>query len=239
MGNPFKSLGKKIKHTAKKAKKGAEHVEHGIDHTAKQVAHATDQAVDAVQQGARTAEKEVNNLVDIGHITDEIRNEILGALKSAQTTAISAIKSAEGTATKEIREIGSKLKDEIQRDLKAIEDELAGKVAHEALSDLVDVIRAIAPDEVGIEMGPLTLVIGDLEDKIEHFVKWAEKPPHDRESYIAFVNDVLPQSLTLTENIGFALIIESEDMQFGCYQTWNSDSILANIDSILKKAGIN
>ena len=82
-----------------------------------------------------------------------------------------------------------------------IESALVGKAAHVILSDLVDVIRALSPDSIQLEIGPIQLDVGDLENKVEHFVKWAKKPPNNRETWIAFVQNVTPDSLSLVQSI--------------------------------------
>lgn len=232
-----------VSHTANKVK-------HKVEHTAKQAGHAAEHAgkevgktakhgVDAVGKVAEHAEKEVNKLVDVGHITDEIKHEILGALNDVKDEAIKGIKSAESEATKSLKKLGDHIKDELEKDLKAIVERLEGQTAKEVLGYLVDVVRTLSPSEVGIQLGPVALSLGNLEKKVEHIIKWAEKPPHNRETWIDFVKDVSPDSLSISASIGFALVVESEDLQIEVSATWNAEDILDNIDDILKKAGIH
>ena len=120
-----------------------------------------------------------------------------------------------------------------------IESALESKAAKEVLEDLVDTIRALSPDSIQIELGPVQLDLGNLEAKVEHFVKWAKNPPKNRETWIAFVNDVTPDSLSLVESIGLGLIVQSDDAKIGLTETWESEKVLDRLDKILERAGIH
>ena len=222
-----------VKHTADKA---VHKTEHAAEHAANQVSHGANQAADAVKDAANKAREGINDMANIG---DEIKKEILGALKSAENAAVSAIKSAEKSATGELRKLGNEIKKEIEDEVSKIESALEGKAAHEILSDLVDTIRALSPDSIQIELGPVQLDLGNLEAKVEHFVKWAKNPPKNRETWIAFVNDVTPDSLSLVESIGLGLIVQSDDAKIGLTETWESEKVLDRLDKILERAGIH
>ena len=222
-----------VKHTADKA---VHKTEHAAEHAADQVSHGADQAVDAVKDAANKTREGINDMANIG---DEIKKEILGALKSAENAAVSAIKDAEKSATGELKKLGNEIKKEIEDEVSKIESALEGKAAHEILSDLVDTIRALSPDSIQIELGPVQLDLGNLEAKVEHFVKWAKNPPKNRETWIAFVNDVTPDSLSLVESIGLGLIVQSDDAKIGLTETWGSDKVLDRLDKILERAGIH
>ena len=222
-----------VKHTADQA---VHKTEHAAEHAANQVSHGANQAADAVKDAADKAREGINDMANIG---DEIKKEILGALKSAENAAVSAIKSAEKSATGELRKLGNEIKKEIEDEVSKIESALEGKAAHEILSDLVDTIRALSPDSIQLELGPIQLDLGNLEEKVEHFVKWSKKPPNNRETWIAFVNDVTPDSLALVESIGLGLIVQSDDAKLGLTETWGSDKVLDRLDKILERAGIH
>ena len=222
-----------VKHTADQA---VHKTEHAAEHAANQVSHGTNEAVDAVKDAANKAREGINDMANIG---DEIKKEILGALKSAENAAVSAIKSAEKSATGELQKLGNEIKKEIENEVSKIESALEGKAAHEILSDLVDTIRALSPDSIQLELGPIQLDLGNLEEKVEHFVKWSKKPPNNRETWIAFVNDVTPDSLSLVESIGLGLIVQSDDAKLGLTETWGSDKVLDRLDKILEIAGIH
>ena len=229
----IKHAAHQVKHTADQA---VHKTEHAAEHAADQVSHGADQAVDAVKDAANKTREGINDMANIG---DEIKKEILGALKSAENAAVSAIKDAEKSATGELKKLGNEIKKEIEDEVSKIESALEGKAAHEILSDLVDTIRALSPDSIQIELGPVQLDLGNLEAKVEHFVKWAKNPPKNRETWIAFVNDVTPDSLSLVESIGLGLIVQSDDAKIGLTETWGSDKVLDRLDKILERAGIH
>ena len=229
----IKHAAHQVKHTADQA---VHKTEHAAEHAANQVSHGANQAADAVKDAANKAREGINDMANIG---DEIKKEILGALKSAENAAVSAIKDAEKSATGELKKLGNEIKKEIEDEVSKIESALEGKAAHEILSDLVDTIRALSPDSIQIELGPVQLDLGNLEAKVEHFVKWAKNPPKNRETWIAFVNDVTPDSLSLVESIGLGLIVQSDDAKIGLTETWESEKVLDRLDKILERAGIH
>ena len=232
-----------VKHAAHEAKHTADKATHTVektaDHATHEVSQGANEAKQAVKQGADAARKGLDEMVDVGHITDEIKHDILKALESAEKSAVSAIENAEKSATSELKHVAEEAKKEVEHELKAIGEAFATKAAHEVLADLVDIIRALSPDDISVQLGPVSLDIGDVESKVEHFVKWAKTPPHNRETYIAFIEDVVPSSLTLVEGIGLGLLIQSDDAKIEITETWNAESILENIDDILERAGIH
>ena len=221
-----------VKHTADQA---VDQTKHAADQAGDQISHGADQAVDAVKKGADEAREAINNMSEI---TDQIKNEILGALKSAENAAVSAIKSAEKSATDEVSKVANEAKAEFDKDLKELEDKFKSKAEKEVLEDLVDVIKALSPDDVSVQLGPVSLDVGDVENKVEHFINWAKNPPNNRETYIQFVKDLAPNSLTLIEGIGLGLVVQSDDAKIDITETWNAESILDNIDNILERAGL-
>ena len=229
-----------IHHATHKVRHAAEHavhkVEGGVDDAAGEVKHGVDKAADAVKDAADKAREEIEKMANIG---DEIKKEILGALKSAEKAAVSAIKSAEKSATGELKKLGNEIKKDIEDVVSKIESAIEGKAAHEILSDLVDTIRALSPDSIQLELGPIQLDVGNLEEKVEHFVKWAKNPPKNRETWIAFVQDVAPDSLSLVQSIGLGLVVQSDDLKLGLTETWGSEKVLDRLDKILERAGIH
>ena len=232
-----------IHHATHKVEHAADHAKHKIDKTAEQAAdkvkQGADEATEAVKDGAEKAKEGIEKMADLGHITDEIKDEILKGLKEAENAAVSAIKDAENSATDELQKVGNEIKKEIEDEVAKIEHALEGKAAHEVLSDLVDTIRALSPDSIQIELGPIQLDLGDLENKVEHFIKWSKNPPDNRKKWIAFVNDVTPDNIAFVESIGLGLVIQSDDAKIGLVENYGSDKVLDRLDKILKRAGIH
>ena len=228
-----------IHHATHKVEHAAEHAKHKVDHAAEQAADqvqdGVDKATDAIKDGAEKAKEGIEKM----DIADEIKHEILKALKSGEDAAVSAIKDAEKTATSELQKVGNEIKKEIEDEVAKIEQALEGKAAHEILSDLVDTIRTLSPDSIQIELGPIQLDLGDLENKVEHFIKWSKNPPNNRKTWIAFVNDVTPDNIAFIESIGLGLVIQSDDAKIGLTENYGSDKVLDRLEKILKRAGIH
>lgn len=226
-------------HNVQHAANDASHkVGHAANHAVHEVSNGANEAADAIKEGADKAREGIN-MLDPSHIADEIKHDILKALESAEKKAVSAITSAEKAATSELKKAGEQIKKEIEEEVSKITKALAGKAAHEILKDLVDVIRALSPDNITIELGPVQLSIGNLEEKVEHFIKWSKKPPNNLHSWIQFVQDVTPEELSLVQSIGLGLVVQSDDLKLGLTETWGSEKVLDRLESILKRAGIH
>ena len=240
------SIGGQIKHgihhATHKAQHAAKHAvektEDAADDAANEVSKGTEEATDAIKEGAEKA-KEGINMLNPEHIAEEIKHDILKALESAEKAAVSAIKDAEKSATSELKKAGEEIKHEIEKEVSKIEHALEGKAAHEVLKDLVDTIRALSPDSIQLELGPIQLTLGNLEEKVEHFVKWSKKPPHNLHSWIEFVQDVTPDELSLVQSIGLGLVVQSDDLKLGLTETWGSEKVLNRLERILRRAGIH
>lgn len=241
------SIGGAIKHgfhhASHQVSHAANNAAHKVDHTANNAAHklsdGTDKAADAIKQGADKAREGIEQMADLGHITDEIKHEILKALESAEKAAVSAIKDAEKSATSELKKAGEEIKKEIEEEVSKIAKALEGKAAKEVLEGLVDTIRALSPDSIQIQLGPIQLDLGNLEEKVEHFVKWSKHPPNNLKTWMQFVQDVTPNSLSLVQSIGLGLVIQSDDLKIGLTETWGSEKVLNRLEKILRRAGIH
>ena len=231
------SIGSVFRHAAHKAKRKAEHVEHTAEHVSHEVEHAADKTKDAVEHAATKA-KEGVEMLDPTKIADEVKKELTQAINELKDKALKAIESAQHEASKSIQDLAKKAKDELEADLKSIEKKLEGKTAQEVLGYLVGVIRTVSPSDVSIQLGPIALDIGNIEQKVEKIAKWAKNPPVGRKDWIQFVKDVEPHSLSLTASIGFAFIVESSDLELQVQATWQGSDILDNIEKILDKAGL-
>lgn len=219
-----------VEHAANKAKHTAEHVGHEVKHTA-------DKAGDAVNDAAKKVGDKVASL-DPKHIADEVKDEILHTLNEVKDDALKAIKSAEHEAEKGISDLAKKAKDEIEKDLKDFEGKLESKTGKEVLGYLVDVVRAISPSDISVQLGPISMDIGNVEQKIEKLVHYSQHPPVHRKYWIQFIKDIEPDSLSITASVGLGLLIQSDDLKVDVSATWVGSDILDNIDDILEKAGI-
>ena len=226
-------------HSVQHAATDASHkVDHAANHAVHEVSNGANEAADAIKEGADKAREGIN-MLDPSHIAEEIKHDILKALESAEKAAVSAIKDAEKSATTELKKAGDEIKKDIQAEVNKILKTLEGKAAHEILKDLVDVIRALSPDNIAIQLGPVQLAIGNLEEKVEHFVKWAKKPPNNLKTWMSFVQDVTPNELSLVQSIGLGLVVQSDDLKLGITETWGSEKVLDRLEKILKRAGIH
>ena len=228
-----------IHHATHKVEHAAEHAKHKADHAAEQAADQVQDGVDKAADAVKDAAKKAKEGIEKMDIAEEIKHEILEALKSGENAAVSAIKDAEKSATGELQKLGNEIKKEIEDEVAKIEQALEGKAAHEILSDLVDVIRALSPDSIQLELGPIQLGVGNLGDKVEDFVRWSKKPPNNRKTWIAFVQDITPDSLSLVQSIGLGLVVQSDDLKLGLTETWDGYKVLDRLDKILERAGIH
>lgn len=229
-GHAVKTVGKAVEHTEKKA-------EHTVTHTVHHVGKTATTATDAVSDVVEEVGKKVANL-DPRHIADEVKDEILKTLKTVEKQALATIKNAEQEAGKEIKKVANEALKGLKHEIQSLLEKVEGQTAKEVLSLLVDVARTVNPDDVSVHLGPLTVDIGNVFEKVEKLAHYAEHPPKNKKTWKQFIKDMSPSSVALSASVGFAFIIESSDLEVGIEATWTGDSVIENIDYILEKAGI-
>jgi len=215
----FKKIKKKVKKTGKKAADTVMHAEKKVEHNVKGGA-------DVLHKTAKDLEEIVSSINPI-HLAEEIKKEVIDAINSVKDQAV-----------KEVEKVAEEAIKEIRHELEVVANKLVGKTAEEVLEFLVDIIKAVNPSDVSIHLGPLTLDIGDVVDKVEKIEHYAKNPPHNRQTWKAFIQDVSPSSLSIVASVGFAFIIESDALELGVEATWTGEDIIKNVDNILAKAGV-
>ena len=219
----------KAQHAANKAKEGIDKAKDGVEDASKEAQRAVKDGIEKVKEG-------IESMADL---EKEIKDQILKGLKEAENATLSAIKQAEHTATADLKKIGEDIKAELEADIKKIEEAFASKAADVVLHAAASTIRALSPDEIPIQLAAIQVTLKDPIEVVEHIEKWANHPPHNRQTWISFVKDVSPESLTVILGIGLGLFIQSDDAKAEIQPTWYSENILKEIDSILKHAGIH
>ena len=220
------------------------HLKHKIRHATHAIQKTTDKAGDAISKAAANTE---NAVVDAGKniekgiltmpadLASEIKHQITHDLNAVIHDAQSAIKTAESTALHEIEKAGKEIKDELENLLEKGIDPSAKQILEMA----AHIAKTIAPSVISVQLSMLSLEIENPADRIEHFLHYAENPPHNRHEWIQFIKDCSPSSLSLCVSVGFALFVESSLAEISFSATWRNEDILDNIDAILSHANIS
>ncbi|MXV76393.1 hypothetical protein F4Z99_19240 [Candidatus Poribacteria bacterium] len=216
----FKKIKRAVQDTAEKAKDT-------VENTERQVEQTVSGTVDTLEDTARKLEDIVQDL-NPAHIAEDVKREVLQAIRNVKNEAVKEVKKVSEDAISELKDV-----------LLKIEGKLAGKTAQEVLHLLVDVVKTANPSDVSIHLGPLTLDIGNVVDKIGSLEHYAHHPPETHSQWKAFIKAVSPESLSIVASVGFAFIIESSDLEVGIEATWTGEDVIENVDKILSKAGIH
>ena len=226
----FKKIGHTFKHVAKQA-------EHTAEDAGKAIGDVGKTGADAVSDAANQIGDTVANL-NPAHIADEVKHEVLSAINSVKDQAISAIKTAEHEAEKGVKDLADKAIHEIEADIKKLEETLQSQTAKAVLKQLVNIVHALSPDDIQVQIGPILLDIGDVPDKVGALEHYAEHPPKKRSDYEAFIHTLAPNSVSIIASVGLGFIFQSDDLKVDITATWTADEVFKNIDGILDQAGI-
>lgn len=173
------------------------------------------------------------------------KHDIEGAANSAKHGIESAANSAkhdlEGAAKKARHDIEGAAH-EVQRTFEQRLPALVEDALHEAiraaasgaLTKAVDIIQVAAPDEVDLTVGPITLAIGDLKERIDTLQKWARRPPTGKGEIRQIIEEVAPSSVSVNLSFSLALVVvQTDSLECGVNLSWETAKFLDKFEDIL------
>lgn len=136
----------------------------------------------------------------------------------------------------------SNLPDEMERIAKQAATDVQKAMLREAtrrsLAVAVDLIDTVMPDSLGLTLGPVSIQVGDVFDKVEAIKEIAEDPPDDCESITEAVLALAPDEISIDLSIGVGFIVQSDSAQVGVSLGWSKESVLEHLPTLLRKCGV-
>lgn len=189
---------------------------------------------------------------------DEIRgslrsfgNEVEDSVKSIGSEIEDAVESAGEVAVKQIEEVSKNLADELEDRFEeafdkaedVIKDAMQAamkEISKGALNKIVDVVQIVAPTSVDITLGPVTISIGDIGERIDVLQKWASNPPSGKDDLRAIIIELAPTAVSIELSFSLAfLVVQSDSLEIGTCSTYETYDFLNHMDDILQQFGIN
>lgn len=182
-------------------------VKRGITNTAKK-------ARDEINKAGDLAEDEFNKVV--GHAKDELND-----LKNE--------------AKKELEDVAETVEDELKDSFKEASQKALGFIAGESLEKAVDIAQVLAPDSMDIQIGPVSINVDNIKDRIDLLQKWAKNPPNAKNSIKEFITEFAPTSVSISVSAELAfLVVSSDSLSVGFGATWTTEGFLEKYDDIMR-----
>ena len=220
ISNPFKSIEKKIKRGIESL---GNDIKRGINNLGNEVKGSINKAGNDVKNG-------------IHEVASQAENQVKNAAHDVESQLKSSFEELEDELEEAAKDAFEAVKDEAMELAQAAMKE----ISKGALNKAVDAIQIVVPKSISLGLGPIGLEIGDINDKIDTFQKWASNPPSTKNDIRAIVEQIAPSSVSITISIGLAfLVVQSESLELEVGATYETSDFLDNLDVLLGHWGIN
>lgn len=189
----------------------------------KKVRQAAEQAAGAIEGAAQdvagTAQHAGGGAVDtVGHGLDGAKDAVLHEIHQARDAALAQIESAVPHA---IAEAADAIEDAAREALQAVLLALQAG----ALERAIDLIQVGVPSSAKIKLGPLSMDVGGINDRIDEVQAWAKSPPTDGPGVRALIELIGPTSVSVDLT---AYLVTP----LGAELTWETAEFLDRLDDI-------
>ena len=234
-----------VKRKAKKAKKDFEKAGRVIEETAKDTGRAFEQGGKVIKKTAEDLAKETEEFFtkEARKVVEQIFNR---AKRDIERFAESAVKDTKAAFTKDLPKLAESAFEETRVAFEEKLPELAEKAARDAVAAImaeaakgtftkaVDVAQVLAPDTLGIKIGPVGMTIGNVKDRIDTLQRWANNPPRSKEDIKECIITLAPTSVSVAVDVQFALLVVSSDaLEVGFSAEWETASFIEKFDDII------
>ena len=141
-----------------------------------------------------------------------------------------------------LRKSANQIKDGFEKELPALAEAAArdavaaimAEAAKGTFTKAVDVAQVLAPDTMGIKIGPVGMTIGNVKDRIDTLQRWANNPPRSKEDIKECIITLAPMSVSVAVDVQFALLVVSSDaLEVGFSAEWETASFIEKFDDII------
>ena len=219
-GNPFKGLEREIK---KGLNKLGDSIKSGIKKVGREVESSVKSAGNKAEGTIRSvADKAEHTVKDIAHEAEEtLEKASKDALDEIEDAVEDALEAAQDAATTAARA--------------ALAEISAG-----ALNKVVDAMQILMPSATSLSLGPFVLAIEDWTDRVDTLQKWASKAPSTKDDIRAIIEEIAPSSVSINLSFSLAfLIVQTDSLEFGVENTYETADFLDKFDALLSHYGIN
>lgn len=181
--------GKTVAKTAKKAGKT-------VEHTGKQAGQTV--AHDAVDAGKATADEGKS----AGKAITSASKIVADESKSLATNVKDAGEVAIDTAS----DLAQEIPHEIFIQVKHVLHEMVSEAARQSMQIAVGLIKHIPPIRYTLGLGPVSITIGRIDEKLHYLEHYAQNFPSHREEIVQMVIDLSPDAVAVSMEIAVPII---------------------------------
>ena len=209
IGNPFKSIEKKIK-------KGLESLGNSIRGNLNKFGHEIEGNLKKTGSSVEGGFKKLGHEIEDG--LKKVGHECEGNLKKAAFEIEDTFK--------------EKLPDLFHEALTKIVEEIEKGALHKA----VDIIQVAAPSSMELKLGPMSMTVEDIKDKIDTLQEWSDNPPTGHGDIKEMVETLAPSSCSLEISVSLAaLFVQSDSLEFGVTLTYTTEQFLESLEDLVGK----
>ena len=155
---------------------------------------------------------------ELRDMRDGIKREVVDELKEHVLEPIP------GLVTKQLPET-----------LEAFGKELYKAATSKVTNSIIDIVQTAAPNTLPLQIGPLVVVIPEVQDKIDSVQHYLKNPPNfkDKDQALKFVKDIGAASVSLDLSVGLGLVVQSDSLQLKANPEWAVDDFVDRYDEIV------
>lgn len=102
------------------------------------------------------------------------------------------------------------------------------------LDKAVKVLHLAVPSRVKLTVGPVGLHISSVDGLIDSLDAWAHHPPTDANGVRMMIEDLAPDSVSITLTAELALVVvSSASLSLGMEPEWDKDDFLTHLDDLI------
>lgn len=216
-----------INHTIRPAvdgmRHGIENLAHGIEGNLNNLGH---QIEGQINQKALVLKNEIGQL---GHTAELNFKSVAHA---AEGDFSKLVHSAEGGFKQLAKETETAFTDTLPKLVEAALNELLKELSGKLLNQIIDIIQIAVPDEMEIQIGPVTFALDDVNDRIDTLQKWAKNPP-GKDDVKEMIITIAPSKVSIVVSAEMAaLVVTSKSLGVGTTMSWGTDKFLDKFDDV-------
>ena len=162
---------------------------------------------------------------DIYTVRDAAKHEVA----VAESAARKAVADAENDAKKAVADAAH----EAEAEFNHLKQQITSAAAKHGLDVAVAVIEVAAPRELDVKLGPVTVAIDNIPDRIATLRKWAANPPMGSAHIKQIIEELAPSSVSLEASIGLGFIVQSDDLEIGFTAVYDTQVFLDNLERLI------
>lgn len=164
-----------------------------------------------------------HELEHLGHHIEDVGRHVEHDVQQAATTGEHVVQQAASKAVADVEHAGKAALDTIERHVHNTLSSAAAAAIKKGLADALKLLDEWGPEsvaEIGLELGPLQFVVGDIPKHYALIKESVRHPPDTLERVIGLVEALSPDTVTVSWGFTFTLVfVEIDALSVGGHVT--------------------